>query len=64
MCVHLFSQAGTYLPQTYLIREKMIVTEKVDDIEPLGYFINQLCHDKDTYRLQRRDTILGKDIHT
>ncbi|XP_062861734.1 integral membrane protein 2Bb [Trichomycterus rosablanca] len=52
-------KAGTYLPQTYLVREQMIVTEKLDDIEHLGYFINQLCRGKDTYRLQRRDTILG-----
>ncbi|XP_072542762.1 integral membrane protein 2Bb [Salminus brasiliensis] len=52
-------KAGTYLPQTYLVHEQMIVTEKLDDMEELGFFINKLCRGKDTYRLQRRDTILG-----
>nr|AAI55110.1 Itm2bb protein [Danio rerio] len=50
---------GMYLPQTYLIHEEMMVTEKLDDTSDLGYYINNLCKDKDTYRLQRRDTILG-----
>ncbi|GAA6065979.1 integral membrane protein 2Bb [Tachysurus ichikawai] len=52
-------KAGTYLPQTYLVHEQMIVTEKLDDIEPLGTYIYKVCQNKDTYRLQRRDTILG-----
>ncbi|KAI4898143.1 hypothetical protein NFI96_005004 [Prochilodus magdalenae] len=52
-------KAGTYLPQTYLVHEQMIVTEKLDDLEQLGFFINKLCRGKDTYRLHRRDTILG-----
>ncbi|KAI1885430.1 hypothetical protein AGOR_G00220080 [Albula goreensis] len=52
-------KAGTYLPQSYLVHEQMMVTERVDDVDQLGYFIYNLCHGKDTYRLQRRDTILG-----
>ncbi|XP_067299930.1 integral membrane protein 2Bb isoform X2 [Pseudorasbora parva] len=48
-----------YLPQSYLMREEMMVTEKLDSTSDLGYYINDLCSDKDTYRLQRRDTILG-----
>ncbi|KAI1899180.1 hypothetical protein AGOR_G00058950 [Albula goreensis] len=52
-------KAGTYLPQSYLIHEQMMVTERVDDVDQLGYFIFNLCRGKDTYRLQRRDTILG-----
>ncbi|KAM9486310.1 integral membrane protein 2Bb [Clarias gariepinus] len=52
-------KAGTYLPQTYLVHEQMIVTEKLDDIEPLGTYIYKVCRNKETYRLQRRDTILG-----
>ncbi|KAJ8383606.1 hypothetical protein AAFF_G00216790 [Aldrovandia affinis] len=52
-------KAGTYLPQSYLIHEQMIVTERVNDVDQLGYFIYNLCRGKDTYRLQRRDTILG-----
>ncbi|XP_048090396.1 integral membrane protein 2Ba isoform X2 [Alosa alosa] len=52
-------KAGTYLPQSYLIHEQMIVTDKLDNVETLGYFINSLCQGKDTYKLQRRDTVMG-----
>ncbi|XP_036401060.1 integral membrane protein 2B-like [Megalops cyprinoides] len=52
-------RAGTYLPQSYLVHEQMMVTERVDNVDQLGYFIYSLCRGKDTYRLQRRDTILG-----
>lgn len=52
-------KAGTYLPQTYLVHEQMIVTEKLDDMDELGFFISKLCRGKDIYRLQRRDSILG-----
>ncbi|XP_027015914.1 integral membrane protein 2Ba isoform X2 [Tachysurus fulvidraco] len=52
-------EAGTYLPQSYMVREQMVVTEKVEDMEQLGYSIYMLCKDKDTYNLQRRDTISG-----
>ncbi|XP_061092874.1 integral membrane protein 2B-like [Conger conger] len=48
-----------YLPQSYLIHEQMMVTEQVDNVDQLGNFIYNLCRGKDTYRLQRRDTILG-----
>ncbi|XP_053493504.1 integral membrane protein 2Ba isoform X1 [Ictalurus furcatus] len=52
-------KAGTYLPHSYMVREQMVVTEKVEDLEQLGYSIYMLCKDKDTYKLQRRDTIPG-----
>uniref|UniRef100_A0A672SKU3 Integral membrane protein 2 n=1 Tax=Sinocyclocheilus grahami TaxID=75366 RepID=A0A672SKU3_SINGR len=52
-------KAGMYLPQTYLVREEMMITERLDSTSDLGYYINKLCKDKDTYRLQRRETILG-----
>ncbi|XP_051762389.1 integral membrane protein 2Bb isoform X2 [Ctenopharyngodon idella] len=52
-------KAGMYLPQSYLVHEEMMVTEKLDSTSDLGYYINNLCNDKDTYRLQRRETILG-----
>ncbi|MCQ7628140.1 hypothetical protein NP210_24870, partial [Salmonella enterica] len=45
---------GTYLPQTYIVQEEMVVTEHVSDRETLGSFIYHLCHGKDTYRLRRR----------
>ncbi|XP_052004377.1 integral membrane protein 2B-like [Xyrauchen texanus] len=51
--------AGTYLPQSYLMHEEMMVTEKLESSTQLGYFINNLCKGKNMYRLQRRDTIVG-----
>ncbi|XP_044071762.1 integral membrane protein 2Bb isoform X1 [Siniperca chuatsi] len=52
-------KAGTYLPQSYLVHEEMIVTERLEQVDQLGYFIYNLCRGKDTYKLQRRDRILG-----
>lgn len=52
-------KAGTYLPQTYLIHEEMVVTERLERIDQLGYFIYNLCRGKETFKLQRRDRILG-----
>ncbi|XP_037344640.2 integral membrane protein 2Bb isoform X2 [Pungitius pungitius] len=51
--------AGTYLPQSYLIHEEMIVTERLEQVDQLGSFIYNLCQGKDTFKLQRRDRILG-----
>uniref|UniRef100_A0A8D2ZD14 Integral membrane protein 2 n=1 Tax=Scophthalmus maximus TaxID=52904 RepID=A0A8D2ZD14_SCOMX len=47
---------GTYLPQTYIIHEDMVVTGKVHNLRQLGPFIYRLCNGKDTYRLNRRVT--------
>ncbi|MGH0117473.1 UNVERIFIED_CONTAM: hypothetical protein FKN15_078167 [Acipenser sinensis] len=52
-------KAGTYLPQSYLIHEQMIVTDRIENVDQLGYFIYNLCRGKETYRLQRRDAIRG-----
>ncbi|KAF1383110.1 hypothetical protein PFLUV_G00150920 [Perca fluviatilis] len=52
-------KAGTYLPQSYLLHEEMIVTERLEQVDQLGYFIYNLCRGKDTFKLQRRDRILG-----
>ena len=49
-------QRGTYLPQTHITPEEMVVTEHVSDKEALGSFIYHLCSGKDTYRLRRRAT--------
>ncbi|XP_006893548.1 PREDICTED: integral membrane protein 2C isoform X3 [Elephantulus edwardii] len=54
--IHDFQRRGTYLPQTYIIQEEMVVTEHVSDKEVLGSFISHLCSGKDTYRLRRRTT--------
>uniref|UniRef100_A0A671TB70 Integral membrane protein 2 n=1 Tax=Sinocyclocheilus anshuiensis TaxID=1608454 RepID=A0A671TB70_9TELE len=51
--------AGTYLPQSYLVREQMIVTGKLEHVDQLGYFIYSLCRGRDTYKLERRETIFG-----
>ncbi|XP_038604215.1 integral membrane protein 2A [Tachyglossus aculeatus] len=50
---------GSYLPQTYLVREEMVVTEEIERVSDLGIFIYQLCVGKETFRLQRKDQILG-----
>ncbi|RVE58505.1 hypothetical protein OJAV_G00209850 [Oryzias javanicus] len=52
-------KAGTYLPQSYLVHEEMVVTERLERVDKLGYFIYNLCRDKETFKLQRRDRILG-----
>ncbi|CAN9498520.1 unnamed protein product [Ophioblennius macclurei] len=52
-------KAGTYLPQSYLVHEEMVVTERLHHVDQLGFFIHSLCQGKDTYKLQRRDRILG-----
>lgn len=52
-------KAGTYLPQSYLIHEHMVITDRIENVDHLGFFIYRLCHDKETYKLQRRETIKG-----
>lgn len=53
ICVN-FPQRGTYLPQTYIIHEEMMVTGRVRNMRQLGPFIHRLCYGKETYRLRRR----------
>ncbi|CAL8336887.1 unnamed protein product [Boreogadus saida] len=47
---------GTYLPQTYIIHEEMVVTGKVHNMRQLGPYIYRLCNGRETYRLKRRST--------
>ncbi|XP_037594373.1 integral membrane protein 2C-like [Cebus imitator] len=56
-------KTGTYLPQTCVIQEEMVVTEDVSDKEALGSFSDHLCNGKDTYRLRRRATRGRIDKH-
>lgn len=35
------------------------MTERLERVDQLGYFIYNLCRNKETYKLQRRDRILG-----
>lgn len=37
-----------------------MVTEEIDNVSDLGIFIYQLCVGKETFKLQRRDQIMGK----
>uniref|UniRef100_S4R4C0 Integral membrane protein 2 n=1 Tax=Petromyzon marinus TaxID=7757 RepID=S4R4C0_PETMA len=52
---------GTYLPQTYLIHEQLVVTERIDDVDELGFFIFRMCNGKPTFRLQRRPQPLAME---
>lgn len=50
------------MPQSYLIHEHMVITDRIKNVDHLGFFIYRLCHDKETYKLQRRDTIKGNNF--
>ncbi|XP_020773366.1 LOW QUALITY PROTEIN: integral membrane protein 2A [Boleophthalmus pectinirostris] len=60
--IDLFSQlmSGSY--RSYLVQEDLVVTERIEDIKPLGSYIRRLCDGKETYRMQRRDTVQGGGI--
>uniref|UniRef100_A0A8C6U0Q8 Integral membrane protein 2 n=1 Tax=Neogobius melanostomus TaxID=47308 RepID=A0A8C6U0Q8_9GOBI len=60
--IDLFSQlmSGSY--RSYLVQEDLVVTERINDIKPLGFYIRRLCDGKETYRMQRRDTLTGGGI--
>ncbi|KAF3838031.1 hypothetical protein F7725_009799 [Dissostichus mawsoni] len=60
--IDLFSQlmSGSY--RSYLVHEDLVVTERIDDIKPLGFYIRRLCEGKDTYRMQRRSSLPGGGI--
>lgn len=59
----LLEQAGTYLPQSYLIHEEMVVTDYIENVDELGFFIARLCHGKKSFKLQRRDLAKGNLIY-
>lgn len=50
-------QSGSY--RSYLVHEDLVVTERIDDIKPLGFYIRRLCDGKETYRMQRRASLPG-----
>ncbi|KAM7389440.1 hypothetical protein PAMP_023421 [Pampus punctatissimus] len=60
--IDLFSQlmSGSY--RSYLVHEDLVVTERIDDIKPLGLYIRRLCDGKETYRMQRRASLPGGGI--
>ncbi|KAM9795057.1 integral membrane protein 2A-like [Neosynchiropus ocellatus] len=61
--IDLFSQlmSGSY--RSYLVHEDLVVTERIDDIKPLGFYIRRLCEGKKTYRMQRRASLPGGGIN-
>lgn len=60
--IDLFSQlmSGSY--RSYLVHEDLVVTERIDDVKPLGFYIRRLCDGKETYRMQRRASLPGGGI--
>ncbi|TDH07943.1 hypothetical protein EPR50_G00112150 [Perca flavescens] len=60
--IDLFSQlmSGSY--RSYLVHEDLVVTERIDDVKPLGFYIRRLCDGKETYRMQRRSSLPGGGI--
>ncbi|XP_078147217.1 integral membrane protein 2B-like isoform X2 [Centroberyx gerrardi] len=42
------------LPESYVVYERLTVTEQVDDVEEFGSFISSLCRIRETYMLERR----------
>lgn len=52
-------QSGSY--RSYLMHEDLVVTERIDDIRPLGFYIRRLCDRKETYRMQPRSSLPGVD---
>ncbi|CAL8306466.1 unnamed protein product [Arctogadus glacialis] len=52
--------SGSY--RSYLVQEDLVVTERVDDIQPLGFYIRRLCDGKETYRMQPRSELPGGRI--
>ncbi|XP_008325763.1 integral membrane protein 2A [Cynoglossus semilaevis] len=60
--IDLFLQlmSGSY--RSYLVHEDLVVTERIDDVKPLGYYIRRLCDGKETYRMQRRSSLTGGGI--
>ncbi|XP_036404521.1 integral membrane protein 2A-like isoform X1 [Megalops cyprinoides] len=55
----LFQQlmSGSY--RTYLVHEDLVVTERIDNVSKLGFYIFHLCGGKDTYRMQRRSDVMA-----
>ncbi|KAM3850736.1 integral membrane protein 2B-like [Diretmus argenteus] len=48
-----------HLPRSQLVREQMMVTERLDDLEEFGEFIANMCGEHETYRLELRADVYG-----
>lgn len=60
--IDLFSQLMSDSYRSYLVHEDLVVTERIEDIKPLGFYIRRLCDGKETYRMQRRSSLPGGNI--
>lgn len=56
-CILPYIQSDSY--RSYLVHEDLVVTERIDDVKPLGFYIRRLCDGKDTYRMERRANLPG-----
>ncbi|XP_045327750.1 integral membrane protein 2A isoform X1 [Leopardus geoffroyi] len=52
-------ESGRYLSHTYVVREDLVAVEEIRDVSNLGIFIYQLCNNRKSFRLRRRDLLLG-----
>ncbi|XP_013364285.1 PREDICTED: integral membrane protein 2A isoform X2 [Chinchilla lanigera] len=59
--VELFSKLASrkHLPHTYVVHEDLVAVEQIRDVSNLGIFIYQLCNKRKSFRLRRRDLLLG-----
>ncbi|KAG8509993.1 Integral membrane protein 2A, partial [Galemys pyrenaicus] len=57
--VELFGKlaSGKYSPHTYVVREDLVAVEEIRDVSNLGIFIYQLCNNRKSFRLRRRDLL-------
>uniref|UniRef100_A0A8C6KFW9 Integral membrane protein 2 n=1 Tax=Nothobranchius furzeri TaxID=105023 RepID=A0A8C6KFW9_NOTFU len=60
--IDLFSQLMSDSYRSFLVREDLVVTERISDLKPLGSYIRRLCVGKDTYRMERRANLPGGNI--
>ncbi|OWJ99671.1 hypothetical protein Celaphus_00009816, partial [Cervus elaphus hippelaphus] len=51
--------SGKYLLHTYVVHEDLVAVEEIRDVSNLGIFIYQLCNNRKSFRLRRRDLLLG-----
>ncbi|XP_062843662.1 integral membrane protein 2C-like [Trichomycterus rosablanca] len=47
---------GVALPQTYIIQEEMVISDRVTNTLPFGMLVHKLCEGKQTYQIRRRLT--------
>uniref|UniRef100_A0A3Q3G9W8 Integral membrane protein 2 n=1 Tax=Kryptolebias marmoratus TaxID=37003 RepID=A0A3Q3G9W8_KRYMA len=60
--IDLFSQLISDSYRSYLVHEDLVVTERIEDVKPLGFYIRRLCDGKKTYRMERRGNIQKRSV--